>query len=188
MNLEEYRRWLKENGNQEERMAYEVAKRIIDWHLAYNDVVEHEIEIYPQFWYKSSKERLEYDLLIKLKWRNRRNYERLIGVEFKELDFRKVVTQAIARRDYVDYMWIATQMVIPDPATFLELVDLGIGWVIWDEDDRFIKILVPARFGRGHLVDLIKYLARKEVEKAVKEIVEEIRVSSSIRTLFDFVR
>jgi hypothetical protein len=186
MNLEEYKSWLKKNGNKEEAMAYEVAKRIIDWHLEYNDVVEHEIELYPHFWYEGAEERLEYDLLIKLRWRNRRQYERLIGIEFKELDFRKVVTQAIARRDYVDYMWIATQMVVPDPAAFLELIDLGIGWVIW-EDDGFIKILVPARFGRGHLVDLIEYLARREVEKAVKKIVEEIRVSSSIRTLFDFV-
>lgn len=186
MNLEEYRRWLRQNGNQEEQMAYEIAKRIIDYHLAGVQACDWSEELYPRFWYNTGKEKLEYDLLIKLTWKNKRRYERLIGIEFKETDFRKVVTQAVARSSYVDYMWVATNMVIPDTATLLELIDYGIGWVIWD--DNFVKILIPARYGRGHLVEMFRYLAERELRNAAERLLNDARVAQGMRSLLEFVK
>lgn len=186
MRLEEYRQWLRQNGNQEERMGYEIAKRVIDYHLADVQAYDWSEELHPRLWYNTGKEKLEYDLLIKLTWENKRKYERLIGIEFKETDFRKVVTQAIARTSYVDYMWIATEMVIPDTAMFLEMIDYGIGWIVWDDD--FVKILIPARFGRGHLLDLLRYLAEKEVREAAERLVNDAKVAHGVRSLFEFMR
>jgi len=184
MNLEEYKEWLEKNGNLEEKRAYDIAKRIVDWHLRaiyYDDL---SVEVFPHYWYESKAEKLEYDLLVKLCWRSNREYERLIGVEFKETDFKKVVSQAVIRREYVDYMWIATRNIIPNVEDLLLILDCGIGWILWDED--LIKILVPAKYNRGSIKNLIQYLARKEVEKAVKEVMEEAKVSASIRRLFDY--
>ncbi len=186
MNLEEYRRWLEENGNQEERKAYEVAEWIIKYHLADVKAYDWEEGLLPRFWYTAHDEKLEFDLLIKLKWVNKRKYERWIGIEFKETDFRKVVTQAVARSSYVDYMWVATNMVIPDTATLLELIDYGIGWVIWD--DNFVKILIPARYGRGHLVEMFRYLAEREFRNAAERLLNDARVAQGMRSLLEFVK
>ena len=184
MDLEGYKKWLEKNGNQEEKRAYDVAERIINWHLKEINYKDLHIELYPRYWLFTKKEHIEFDLFIRLWWRSNREYERHIGVEFKETDFRKVVSQALIRRKYVEYMWIATRNIIPEVESLLLLIDSGIGWIIWEED--FIKILIPAKYHRGSIKNLIEYLARKEVEKVVKEVMEEEKVSASMKSLFDY--
>jgi len=192
MNLEEYKKWLQENGNQEEIKAYEVAEEIINYHLQWDKTRDWVINLHPRFWMVSKEEKLEFDLLIELEWStNGRKYRRMVGVEFKENDFRKVVSQAIARRSYVDYMWVATRNIfIGDDyyaVAFLEMLDHGIGWVIWDED--FVKILVTPKYDRyGCVLDLIDHIAEKAVERAVEKLIKEAKVSQGVRSLFDFVQ
>ncbi len=192
MNLEEYRDWLKKNGNLEESMAYEIANKIIEHHLSYNEPDDWDAELYPRKWLKNDRDNLEYDLLIHLTWKQSswtgvRTYQRLIGIEFKETDFRKVVDQAILRRRYVDYMWIATRDIFANEFSFLEMLEHGIGWVIWDED--FVKILIPAKYTRSEIGStfMIRYLAEKEVERAVKDLMKDAKVSQGVRSLFDFM-
>ena len=192
MNLDEYREWIKRNGNQEEKMAYEIAKEVIEYHLSYNSPDDWSEKLYPRKWVRNEKDILEFDLLIELNWKQstwtgERKYRRIIGIEFKETDFRKVVDQAILRSRYVDYMWIATRDVFADEFSFLEMLEHGIGWIIWDED--FVKILFPAKYTRSEIRSefYIRYLAEKEVRRAVQNLMNDSKVSAGIRSLFDFV-
>lgn len=180
MKLEEYKEWLKEKGNNEEVMAYEIAKKIIWWHDEGRGAEE---EIFPRHILTEGNERIEFDLLIKLKWEtNGRTYERLVGVEFKETDMKKVIMQAIRRRDYVDYMYIATRNLLIDFIDLFHLADFQIGWLIYDEEDRFVKLLVPSRMKYSMAVtELIRALAEKAVNEAVRE------KKSEIMTLADFI-
>jgi hypothetical protein len=184
MNLKEYKEWLNKNGKREEKRAYDVANCIVDWHLRRIIYEDLNIEVYPRHWIFTEKERLEFDLLMHLEWRSDRKYRRVIGIEFKESDFRKVVSQAVIRREYVDYMWIATRNIVPNVESLILLLDSGIGWILWERD--FIKILIPAKYHRGSIKYLIEHLAKVEVDRVVRELVEEAKVSASIRNLFDF--
>jgi len=185
MNLEEYREWLKENGNNEEVMAYEVAKRIVNYHMTVNWASDYEVRCYPRKVFQTDKERLEFDLILEVEWESNRKYKRLIGIEFKETDFSKVIVQAIARRDFVDYMYIATRNVIVDPLDILRLVDFGIGWVIWEEG--FVKLMFPAKYCRcSQVYRLLRYLAEKAVEDVIREMKAEDRISKNM-SLFEFV-
>jgi hypothetical protein len=184
MNLEEYREWLKENSNQEEKMAYEVAQKIVNYHIS-DWAADYEVSCHPRKVFQTDKERLEFDLIIELEWESNRKYRRLIGVEFKETDFGKVVVQAIARCDFVDYMYVATRNVIPDSYDLLRLFDFGIGWIVWEED--FVKLLFPAHFRRYSGVSrLIDYLARRALEQAIEEMKLERRIAENM-SLLDFV-
>ena len=191
MNLEEYRAWLQENGNKEELMAYEVARKVIDYHLQWGGKEDWKADLHPRFWMNGEEEKLEFDLLIELEWTSSgKRYKRMIGIEFKEMDFRRVVNQAIARRDYVDYMWIATRNVFGSSDDYtvalLEMLDHGIGWVIWDED--FVKIIVAPRYNRyGWVPLLLGHIAEKAVERAAEKLVKDAKVSQGIRSLFEFI-
>ncbi len=183
MNLEEYKKWLEQNGNQEEKMAYDVVKVIL-YHHTLNIYSDYKVDLHPRRVFNTKKERLEFDLLIELEWESNRKYKRLIGVEFKETDFSKVVVQAIARREFVDYMYVATRNVIPDKVDLFRLFDFGIGWVIWSED--FVKLLYPASYYRaGNVVSLIEYLSRKILEEKIEEIRLKQRIAENM-SLFEF--
>ncbi len=168
MKLEEYKEWLKENGNYEEVMAYEIAKKLIWFHESeYYETVE---DLFPRHILTKGNERIEFDLIIKLSWKTNtgRKFERLIGVEFKETDMKKVILQAIRRREYVDYMYIATRNLIVDYIDLFHLADFQIGWIIYTED--FVKLLIPSRMYPSTAVyDLLKALARKAVDEAISE-------------------
>ena len=190
MKLEEYKEWLKKKGNYEEVAAYKVAKKIVDWHTSDIDCSKLDVEVYPRHvlsrkdLLSEKEERIEFDLVIKLVWTTTkgRRYERLIGVEFKEYDMRKVVIQAIRRRDFVDYMYVATRNIVVDYTDLFYLADFGIGWLIYD-DDGFVKMLIPAKYSYGSGVyELLKSLA----EKAVNEVLEDIRRRRNT-ILFEFV-
>ncbi|RLI76562.1 hypothetical protein DRP05_12660, partial [Archaeoglobales archaeon] len=84
MELEEYKEWIKQNANQEEVMAYEVAKRIIKYHQSeYNETIA---EVFPRKILTKDRERIEFDLVVKLEMIGKRTTTRLIGIEFKEWD------------------------------------------------------------------------------------------------------
>lgn len=174
MNLEEYRRWLEENGNQEEKCAVEVVESILRYHPGNYD----EVQLYPRHLLTRERERIEFDLIIKLV-HEKRHLDKLIGVEFKEYDIAKVVRQAATRRDFVDYMYIATRDVAMDYYEVFILCYFGIGWVIWEEG--FAKVIVPARYGNpGHKI-------RNMVSAMLEQLVEE-RVERHILTLDHFQR
>lgn len=183
MKLEEYKKWIKQNANQEEVMAYEVARRIIKYHTMYHD--DCEVSCFPRKILTHGKNRLEFDLVIKIEWETNKRYERLIGVEFKEYDMDKVIMQAIARRFFVDYMYIATRNVVATPYDIFRLTDFGIGWVVWEE--RFVKMLFPAKFERfGGVYDMLQYLAKKAVEEVIEKKKKEYKLSKFM-SLFDYV-
>ena len=168
MNIEEYRKWLEKHGNIEEQKAYEVAKEIIKYHSS-GSWSETEAELFPRKVLAREKEKVEFDLLIKLTFKGeRRTTERLIGVEFKEYDTKKVIHQAIIRRDFVDYQYIATRFVMLDYSDLFLLAHYGIGWVVWD--DNFVKLLVPAKWSMP-TTDL-HYIVRELIRDTVKEIVK----------------
>ncbi len=175
MNLEEYRQWLRQNGNKEEESAVEVVRQILRYHTDGN---YEEVQLYPRHILTREKERIEFDLLIKLV-HEKKYLDKLIGVEFKEFDTAKVVRQAARRRDFVDYMYIATRDVAMDYQDVFILCYFGIGWVIWDEG--FAKVIVPARYGNPG------YKIRKMVDTMVSRLVEE-RVEKLILTLEHFQR
>jgi len=182
MQLEEYKKWLEENGNKEESAAYQVAERLIRWHT-YNHY-DYEVDLKPHVWVDTEEERLEFDLLIELTLKTEtRETKRVIGVEFKETDCRKVVDQAVLRREYIDYMWIATNYCVFGAVSLLELVDSGIGWIFWDYDG-FVKIIIPAKYNRENSVtELLQYLAKRAIDREIERRKEE----SKVRSLFEFV-
>jgi len=166
MNLEEYKQWLIKNGNKEEEEAYEVAKRVIEYHVA---LTQYEADILPRYILNDGNNRIEFDLLIKLTHEKKR-YNRLIGIEFKEWDIKKVISQAVARHRYVDYMYIATRDIDVDYADILTLSYFGIGWVIYDTN--FAKVIVPAKFcsAGNHISSLVNFLVEEKVKKRIEEL------------------
>jgi len=58
MKLEEYKEWLKENGNYEEVMAYEIAKKLIWFHESeYYETVE---DLFPRHILTKGNERIYF--------------------------------------------------------------------------------------------------------------------------------
>lgn len=154
-------------------MAYEVVRRVINHHQSdYNETLA---EVFPRKIITKDRERIEFDLIVKLEFKGeRRTTTRLIGIEFKEWDIKKVILQAIVRRQFVDYMYIATRIVSLDYVDLFQLAYFGIGWIVFDEGDNFVKILVPARFSYSNsTLYLIKEIIRSSIEEIVKEEVEE---------------
>jgi len=184
MNAEEYKKWLKENANQEEAMAFEVAQKIVRFHeKEYAD--ESAVEYFPRYILIKDKERVEFDLLIKITWKTgKRKYERLIGVEFKEHDVKKVLMQAVRRSMFVDYMYIATRNVWLDYEDVFILAYFGLGWIIWE--NGFVKLITPSRymvksytFNRllNQAIDtIIEDKIREKVEKEIDKISQQTLV------------
>jgi hypothetical protein len=181
MKIEEYKEWLIDNGNKEEEYAYEVTKEIVNWHTLHIDISV-DVNCYPRKIIQTRREKIEFDLVIQLEWYSNHYYKRLIGVEFKDTDVEKVIDQAIIRRRFVDYMYIATANIAINPEQLLRIVDYGIGWVVWGKD--FTKLVFLSKFQRhGRSEILIKYLAKKAVEEVIQEMIEDGKTSK----LFQFM-
>ena len=185
MNLKEYKDWLKKNANKEEQEAEKVIDVILKHHES-SRVSDYKIKVFPRTKFKG----FEFDLLIYIYTKEENPekksnlFDTLIGVEFKETDIRKVITQAILRREFVDYMYIATRDVSMDYQDLFLLALFGIGWVIWEKN--FAKIIVPARtyFNvYAHKVDeLIDYLINRKLNRIVEDLTE-IKLNKKVEEL-----
>jgi len=180
VNLEQYKKWLEEYANKEERQAYKVAKLIVDYHT-YNFDYEG-IKIFPRKKFNG----VEFDLLIYMykkssKPENRTGRDILIGIEFKESDMDKVIRQAIARKEFVDYMYIATCCRVWNIEQLFLLALYGVGWIFWDGE--YVKlILEPKRYTNkvNALVDYLfddklREIIDEAIEKKIKQIDEKIQ-------------
>jgi len=175
MNFEQYKRWLEKKANREERGALEVVKAILKHHNSDGTWKEF---FFPRTVFKG----MEFDLIIFLAKKKKKleeadYFDRVIGVEFKETDVKRVIKQAILRKEYVDYQYIATRDVYMDyPDVFL-LTLFGIGWVVWGKG--FAKIVVPARmrdisYRVDHLVnELINVKLKGVIEDAIQKKLTE---------------
>ena len=170
MNLEEYKKFLEENAYFEEKEAIKVVEAILDYHMKGNFI---EAELFPRFIFNTDKEKLEYDLLIILKHDNKR-FERKIGIEFKETDVKKVISQAVARRKYVDFQYIATLSNV-----WLNYIDMvvmsyfGLGWVIFEKD--FAKMIFPARYHHhsDYAESIINFIIEQKLRKEANKVVDD---------------
>jgi len=185
VNLEQYKKWLEKNGNQEEQKAYEVVNEIIEYHTkeGWSEKEIEELQVYPRHILTKDKNRIEFDLVIKIKWKTKvlgtekyRFYERLIGVEFKETDIPKVITQAIARREFVDYMYIATWAQYLNYHDVFLLSYFGIGWVTWR---KHAVLVIPAKY--SHHPETMQSLLNSLIEKRLAEVFDD-----KIKSLLEF--
>lgn len=187
MNFEEYKEYIKRKGNMEEREAIRVVDEILKYHIDYRwtEYDRGNVEFYPHFVFNGEKERIEMDLLIILRHLERRRYDRKIGVEFKETAMEKVLAQACLRREYVDYMYIATRNIKLNYRHFFIMSYFGIGWIIWDKE--FAKMIFPARYTTTEDIfdELINTALRLKLEEKEGEIREKIR---ELARLDDFIR
>jgi len=172
VDLEEYKEWLRENANKEEEGALNVVEKILKHHETGRTKF---VQLFPHFRYKG----IEFDLLILLsnkkmdinKLDETLGFHRLIAVEFKETDIRKVVGQAIVRKEFVDYIYVATKYSAYDYVDIFLMALFGIGWILFDKN--FAKIVLPAKF-----YDTQKYKIKELVDvllsQKFKEVVEEV--------------
>lgn len=169
MNLEEYRRWLSQNGNKEEAQADRVAEVVLNFHSPEHN--DYNYSLHPRKVVHFDGGKLEFDLLVHLSWTgdNGHIYDRLIGVEFKETDMCKVVKQAVARRDLVDYMYIATRNVWLSERELMQLFFYNIGWIVWF-DDGFAKLVLPSLSGDARY----KWILMNIVEREVKKVIDKL--------------
>jgi len=170
MNLEQYKKWLEENANKEERQAYKVAELIVDYHTFRFDYEG--IKIFPRKKFKGT----EFDLLIYIykkssKPENRTGRDILIGVEFKENDMDKVIKQAIARKEFVDYMYIATCCRVWNVEQLFLLALYGIGWIFWD--NQFVKLILEPKRYANKVNSLIDYLLNNKLKAIIRQTVIE---------------
>ena len=172
MNLKEYKKWLEEHANKEERQAYAVVERIVEYHQnrAYANLMK-DIDVFP----RKKLNGLEFDLLIYLHIKSKRPEHRtrediLIGVEFKESDMNKVIKQAIARREFVDYMYIATSCRAWNIEQLFLLALYGIGWVFWN--NQFVEIILEPRRYANRVDTLIDYLFDGKLREIIDEAIE----------------
>ncbi|MEM5824203.1 MAG: hypothetical protein QXE98_05640 [Archaeoglobaceae archaeon] len=171
MKVEEYKEWLKKNGNYEEEGALHVIDAILQHHLT-SITTDYEVAVFPHYIHKTDKERLEFDLLIKITHGCKRRLNTLIGVEFKESNLQKATYQAIRRRDFVDYMYVATRNYPLYPEVLLPMVFFNIGWVVWWED-KAVMVLPSYETVRKYTLFLEEYcksLVRSEVERAISRL------------------
>lgn len=183
MNLEEYKKFLEENAYAEEFEAIKVVKEVLDYHYLFNEAKYSKPELYPRFILNTDKEKLEYDLLIILRHDNKR-FERKIGIEFKDTDIKKVISQAVARKKYVDYQYIATMNVWLNYTDIVVLSYFGIGWVIYMKD--FAKMIFPARFNNvGYAESIVDFIINQKLKKEADKLKKEIdtKVKETIEKL-----
>jgi len=174
VNLEEYKKFLEENGYNEEINALGVVNEILDYHMEGSEY--RDVQLFPHHVIKRGNNRFEFDLVIHLIHKYE-GFNKWIGVEFKETDVRKVVRQAVARREFVDYMYIATRWVHLDFEDLLLLSYEGIGWVIWNEE--LAKLIVPSKYcppatSLNAMIGLhIYYMAERNAKNIVPRVVEK---------------
>lgn len=177
MNLEEYRKFIKEKGFKEEEGAVEVVKEIYEYHkwgrytVSYSD-----LEVYPRKVLNYENNRIEFDLLIVLKHDEDKRYDRKIGVEFKETDIDGVVRQAMVRRPFVDYMYIATRNIDIDYYHLIILSYLGIGWVVYFSDINRAKLVLKAYYNYDsvRLKNVIDGIIDRHVETRISDIERKV--------------
>ena len=172
MNLEQYKKWLEEHANKEEQQAYAVVERIVEYHQnrAYANLMK-DIDVFP----RKKLDGLEFDLVIYLHIKSKRPEHRtrediLIGVEFKESDMDKVIKQAIARREFVDYMYIATSCRAWNIEQLFLLALYGIGWVFWN--NQFVEIILEPRRYANRVDTLIDCLFDGKLREIIDEAIE----------------
>jgi len=170
VNLEQYKKWLEEHANKEERQAYKVAELIVDYHTFRFDYEG--IKIFPRKKFKG----IEFDLLIYIykkssKPEDRTGRDILIGVEFKESDLNKVIKQAIVRREFVDYVYIATNCRAWDVEQIFLLALYGIGWIFWDGE--FVKLILEPKRYANKVNALIDYLLNNKLKAIIRQTVIE---------------
>ena len=194
LTFEEYRQWLDKNKNKEEAMAEEVIKAIL-WEQVDSRWIATDYEPYfiPRKVINIDDRRLEFDLIIHLKDVTDRDknikYDKWIAVEFKETDLKKVVRQAILRRWYVDYMYIAT---MPIPATPEELVLMAythIGWVVWDKNKNvaFVAMRSYKRY-TDRLNDFLFTLVETRLSEVVHYTIDRVSAKQfKTKTLWDYL-
>jgi len=187
MKLKEYKLWLEKHANKEERKAYDIAEQIIYYHSNRNALnALKEVEIFPRRKFKG----IEFDLLIYLYGKSKQPTHRtrediLIGVEFKETDLNKVISQAIARREFVDYMYIATNCRSWDVQQIFLMALFGIGWIYWDSN--FVKLILEPRRYANKVYDLIDYLINIKLEKLVGEITDK-KIKSKMNLIENMIQ
>jgi len=172
MDLEEYKEWLKKSGNKEEEGALNVVEKILERHETGRTNF---VQLFPHFRYKG----IEFDLLILLsdkkidinKLDETLGFHRLIAVEFKETDIKKVVGQAIVRKEFADYIYVATKYSTYDYVDIFLMALFGIGWVLFDKS--FAKIILPAKYYETPKYK-IKELVDALLSQKFKEVVEEV--------------
>jgi len=176
ISLEEYKTWLKENAYKEEEKAYEVAKLVVQFHRT---KVYCEEQLFP----RKKFEGIEFDLLIVLSDKNGNRWgKRVIGIEFKEYDMRKVIQQAIVRRLFVDYMYIASRPVIGlSYAEVFHMAYFGIGWIVWlDRPYLLLKAKMHYSIEIDRLLNQLisKYMGKASVEvaKVVEKKLRQMRL------------
>ena len=171
VNLEEYKKFLEEKGHFEERNALGVVNEILGYHMEGSEY--RDVQFFPHHIIRQGNNRFEFDLAIHLIHKYE-GFNKWIGVEFKEFDVKKVVRQAVARREFVDYMYIATRGVHLDFDDLLLLSYEGIGWVIWNEE--FANLIVPSKYyppakSLDAMIGLhIYYMAEKEAKNIVPRL------------------
>ena len=177
MNLEEYRKFIKERGFKEEEGAVEVVKEIYEYHKWGRYTVSYpDLEVYPRKVLNYENSRIEFDLLIVLKHDEDKRYDRKIGVEFKETDIDKVIQQAMVRRPFVDYMYIATRNIDIDYYHLIILSYLGIGWVVYFSDINRAKLVLKAYYNYDavRLKNVIDAIIDRHVETRISNIEREV--------------
>jgi len=174
MNKQQYKEWLEKHGNLEEREAIRVVDTILDYHLRIRRSQYEVVQFFPHTKFKG----MEFDLLILLtneekELKNFDYFDRLIGIEFKDADTWTVINQAIERKPYVDYQYVATRNVWFNHTEIFLLTFFGIGWVIWE--DGWAKLVVPAKMKRNleRVEQTINYLISKKLEKLIEEKVNK---------------
>jgi len=167
MNFNEYCKWWEKHKNYEEKLAPQVVEKICWVHGLKKD----ELQLFPRKFLETEQGRMEFDLVIAFsdKWK----IGRLIGIEFKESDFRKVITQAILRRDYVDYMYIATKPFVAshELSCFFMMLLYGIGWVIWGKQEA--HLIFKSRYcypPEERLHEIVNTLARVKLRKSLSNL------------------
>jgi len=143
MTWDEYLKWWKEHKNNEEVMAPEVIKLIARHH----NIDLKEAKLCPRYILEDESTKIEFDLVIKYQvYQYRRPTERLLAIEFKETNFGKVIEQAMVRRKYVHYMYVAILPGTPDLdiPQFFVMLWFGIGLVFWDR--MCAMLAIPAKY------------------------------------------
>ena len=194
MTFEEYKAWLENNRNKEEAMAEEVVKEILKEHVEDRWIAtDYKPYFTPRKVINIDGRRLEFDLIIHLKDVTERDknitFDRLIAVEFKENDLQKVVRQAIIRRWYVDYMYIATMPIPMNPKELILMSYMHIGWVVWDKNKN-IAFVAMHSFLRDsdRLNDIIFTLVENRLEEIARYTVDKVSAKQAkTKSLLDFL-
>ena len=194
LTFEEYRQWLDKNKNKEEAMAKEVVNAILKEHVQ-NRWIASDYEPYfiPRKVINIDGNKLEFDLIIHLKDTtvrdNNRVFDRLIAVEFKETDLHKVVRQAISRRWYVDYMYIATMPLPMAPRELLLMSYMHIGWVVWSKENDFAFVVLRS-FSRDsdRLDNIVFSIVEHRLSEVARYTIDKVSAKQfKTKTLWDYL-